>query len=87
MGKRIRSTERCPWCQMRYERFRSMAVPDYANAYVEMLGISREAHSRGDYSVNASRGRVLGLMRAAKQAAWRDEHLAWCKMAWEGVPF
>lgn len=82
--KRIRSSVTCPWCSMRYERFRSSAVPAYAEAYLEVLLQSREAHARGDYSRNASsRGQVLGYMRVCKLAAWREEHLEWCQMEYQ----
>ena len=89
VGKRIRSKETCPWCGAKYERFRSQAVPTYAAAYDTVIEMSREAHARGDYSLNASHGRVLGHMRAIKKGAWRDEHLDWCAMGQASceVPF
>jgi hypothetical protein len=46
------------------------------------LAESREAHANGDYSRNAYVGTVLGYMRLAKKAAWK-EHIHWCWAEWE----
>lgn len=68
---------------MAYESFRSPAVPSFQEAYSIKIEASRDSHANGDYSDNAYRGTVLGLMRLAKMAAWKDEHLYWCQVEYE----
>ena len=77
--KRIRSDETCPWCGLKYEKFRSSSVPTFDAAYAEVFAQSVEAHANGDYTRNAYNGTALGYMRLMKLAAWKDEHLYWCQ--------
>lgn len=81
MGKpRIRSKVRCPYCDFPYEKFRADGMPSFQAAYEMRFQQSKQAHAEGDYSLNAYRGTVLGLMRMLKQAAWENDHLYWCRM-------
>lgn len=77
---RVRSVEACPYCGLRYERFRHPTVPSFREAYEIQLERSRAlVAEHQDYSKPADLCAVLGLMHQLKASAWRDEHLAWCR--------
>ncbi len=80
---RLRSDKVCPWCGMRYERFRSGSVPSWQDAQARVLDMAKEHAASGNYNLPCRRGGILGLMHECKMGAWKDEHLEWCKQEFE----
>lgn len=73
---RKRSTERCPWCDLAYERFRLGRT--LRDVWGDMILESEAAQKEGDFTKQARLNYVLGRMHALKVAAWK-EHLYWCE--------
>lgn len=84
--KRKRSAERCPWCNARYEAFRSPSVPSLRAAWADMVIESEQAQAEGDFTKQVRFNYVLGRLHQLKQRAWHDEHLHWCRMEHEEAP-
>ena len=79
---RTRSAVVCPYCGLKYERFRSSSVPTFAEASEVMIAkAQRMVEEAGDYSKPARRSALLGFMHECKLRAWHDEHLEWCARA------
>lgn len=78
---RKRSIELCPFCGASYERFRSDSVGSLRAVWGAMIIESEQAQAEGDFTRQARLNTVLGRMHQLKQAAWRDEHVYWCRMA------
>lgn len=78
----------CPYCNMRYDAFRSPSVPSFQQAYQARFLLSQDQQAQGDYTVQAPRRHgILGMMRQAKLKAWAEEHLEWCRQEFESIPF
>lgn len=78
--KRQRSTERCPWCNLRYEAFRcSRKLKD---VWQDMILESQAAQAEGVFTKQARLNYVLGRLHHIKQEEWK-EHKYWCKMEYD----
>lgn len=82
--KRVHSTERCPWCNLKYEAFRCGRT--LKDVWQEMILESEAAQAEGDFTKQVRLNYVLGRMHALKQFEWR-EHLYWCQREYEDIPF
>ncbi len=81
---RLRSAITCPFCGLRYERFRC-GLPTFADVKAQMILEAKAHASEGRYNLTARLSAVLGRLHGLKKRAWEDEHVEWCRREWEAT--